>query len=122
MNPTQPTPEQLPANQVPEVPAAPMPEAPASGSFSASPVAPLPVTPTDPPSVAPPAAAPAPIQGATPTVAEDVDVIEKAWVDQADAEVKRTEGDPHAEEEAIEDLQVDYLDKRYDHKVNKPTE
>ena len=122
MNPTQPTPEQLSASQIPEVPAAPMPEAPVAAPSSAAPMAQLPVLPSDSPMASAVPAALTPIQGAAPVVAADVDVIEKEWVDHAEAEVKRTTGDPYAEEEAIEDLQVDYLKKRYDHTVDKTTE
>lgn len=122
MNPTQPTPEQLPTSQVPEVPAVPVSEAPSVAPASTAPVSQLPVLPIDPPVAADAPVVPAPIEGAAPVIAADVDVIEKEWVDHAEAEVKRTAGDPHAEEEAIEDLQIDYLKKRYDHTVDKATE
>lgn len=49
----------------------------------------------------------------TPLVAGDVDVIEPEWVDKAEAVVRAHQGDPYAEEEAIETLQEDYLKKRY---------
>lgn len=49
----------------------------------------------------------------SPMIADDVDVIEKEWVDLAQAEIKRTAGDPYAEEEAIEALQIQYLKQRY---------
>ncbi|HVE80827.1 MAG TPA: hypothetical protein VNA68_01670 [Candidatus Dormibacteraeota bacterium] len=55
-----------------------------------------------------------------PQLAEDVDVIEKEWVDQANKVVEQTKNDPYLEEEAIEELQVDYLKKRYGHEVKKP--
>src|SRR5258708_7165277 len=48
-----------------------------------------------------------------PALAGDVDVIEPEWVDKAEDVVKRTQGDPYREEEDIEDLQQDYLLKRY---------
>ena len=89
---------------------------------AAAPVVPLSALPTDLPVVAPAAATPVPIDGTAPVIAEDVDVIEKEWVDHAESEVKRTAGDPYAEEEAIEDLQIDYLKKRYDHTVDKTPE
>ena len=54
-----------------------------------------------------------------PPAAADQDVIEPEWVDQAEAVIARTAGDPHAEEEAVEALQVDYLAKRYGHQVKK---
>lgn len=78
-----------------------------------------------------PAAPPVPAPGATvrsntnpapgvgPGIADDVDLIEKEWVDQADKIVEQTKTDPYAEEEAIESLQIDYLKKRYGHDVKK---
>jgi hypothetical protein len=66
------------------------------------------------PAATPPAAPPA----ANPVVAADVDVIEPEWVEQAESVIEKTAGDPHAEEAAVEALQVDYLKKRYGHNVN----
>jgi hypothetical protein len=48
-----------------------------------------------------------------PGLAEDVDVIEKEWVDAAENIIVATAGDPHAQEEQQEVLQIDYLKKRY---------
>lgn len=56
----------------------------------------------------------------TPSTASDVDVIEPEWVDKAEHEIATHQGDPYGEEEAIEDLQQDYLDKRYGYKVSNP--
>ncbi len=116
------TPEQQPTVQVPEV--QPLPVAPevVSSAVSSDAAAPItvPAIPVMPaaPAVPVPGAA-APVQ-TTPAIADDVDVIEKEWVDQADKVVKSTSGDPYAEEEAVESLQVDYLKKRYGHDVKKP--
>ena len=63
---------------------------------------------------------PPPVAVANPAAAADQDVIETEWVDQAEATIAKTAGDPHAEEEAVEALQVDYLAKRYGHAVKKP--
>ena len=52
-----------------------------------------------------------------PAVAADVDVIEPEWVDKAEQAIKSSQGDPYVEEEAVEDLQRDYLKKRYGHDV-----
>ena len=54
-----------------------------------------------------------------PLIADDVDVIEKEWVDATEQIIERTVGDPHARDEAIEDLQIDYLKKRYGKDVKK---
>ncbi len=51
--------------------------------------------------------------GTSPVSAADVDVIEPEWVDKAEEVVRAHQGDPYAEEEAIEELQQDYLKKRY---------
>ncbi len=55
-----------------------------------------------------------------PVVAADEDLIEPEWVDKTEQVIAQTSGNPYAEEEAIEDLQIDYLQKRYGHQVKKP--
>lgn len=125
MNPSAPTPEQHLVTGIPEIPAVPeaQPQAPVQSAPAAMPTIPMSSVPTPAPApLADDVPVTAPILGAPPAVAEDVDVIEKEWVDQAEAAVKSTEGDPHAEEEAIEALQIDYLKKRYDHSVEKPAD
>ncbi len=49
----------------------------------------------------------------TPDTADDIDVIEKAWVDRAKQVIKDHKDDPRAQEEAFEHLQVEYHKKRY---------
>ena len=69
------------------------------------------------------AATPAPgVAPATqaPSIAGDVDVIEPEWVDKAEEVVRAHTGDPYGEEEAIEELQEDYLQKRYGLNVADP--
>lgn len=56
----------------------------------------------------------------TPVVAEDVDVIEPEWVSKAEEQVRMHAGDPYGEEEAIQELQEDYLQKRYGMNVADP--
>ena len=68
------------------------------------------------------AAAIAAVPGPSPTtpapvMAADVDVIEPEWVAKAESVVAEHQGDPYGEEEAIEKLQQDYLQKRYGHNV-----
>lgn len=67
-----------------------------------------------PPVVVPPVVDQNPIQ------AGDVDVIEPEWVDKAEAVMRQHQGDPYGEEEAIEELQEDYLQKRYGINVADP--
>lgn len=125
MNPqSTPTPEQQPVVPMVEVPQ--VPEATISSA---------PSTPTTPPTAQPTPvpvsvdavmaavdAGGAPIASSPqmgPAVAADVDVIEKEWVDKAEDIIAKTAGDPHAEEEAIEDLTIDYMKKRYDKDIAK---
>lgn len=58
----------------------------------------------DPSAVTPPAA---------PLTAADVDVIEPEWVKKAEKAVADNRDDPHAEEKAVEEVQIEYLKKRY---------
>lgn len=116
MNPqTTPQPEQQPVVPIAEIPIAPEVAVPTN-----APVIPAAIPANTPLNASAPlstavtnesvAVAPADIN---PTIAEDVDVIEKEWVDKAEAVIMKTAGDPHAEEEQIEDLQIDYMKKRY---------
>ena len=57
------------------------------------------------------------VDPATPLVADDVDVIEKEWVDKAKKIVSSTKEDPHAQEQQVSRLQADYLMKRYNKQI-----
>jgi len=48
-----------------------------------------------------------------PVVADDVDVIEKVWVQKAKSIVSQTKADPHQQEEEVSKLQTDYQLKRF---------
>ncbi|MBP9820144.1 hypothetical protein KBC79_05420 [Candidatus Woesebacteria bacterium] len=50
---------------------------------------------------------------ANPATAEDVDIVEKEWVDRAKQIVDQNRDDPHRQEQEVEKLQIDYLKKRY---------
>ena len=54
---------------------------------------------------------------AAPLIADDVDVIEKEWVDKAKKIVSSTNEDPHNQEKQVSELQADYLMKRYNKKI-----
>lgn len=54
-----------------------------------------------------------PTQTAGPLVAADEDVIEKEWVDKAKQIIDQTRDDPHLRSQRVNDLQRDYLQKRY---------
>ncbi len=124
--PAQPVPESQLVTEKPIIPAAGSPELQPSQNQGApaqtpqqsvqapagSPISQQPIAPGAPVQVPPPAH--------PPVASDDVDVIEKEWVDQAEKVIEQTKNDPHAEEEAVESLQIDYLKKRYGHDVSKP--
>lgn len=64
-------------------------------------------------------ALPAAPQGTVPAnddgqlLADDVDVIEKEWVEKAKKIVHETREDPYMQEKEVSKLQSDYLQKRY---------
>ncbi|MBC7943416.1 hypothetical protein H7X68_02885 [Candidatus Saccharibacteria bacterium] len=65
------------------------------------------------PVVADTPAADVPTVSDTPIVANDDDLIEKEWVEKAKKIVAATRDDPYKREEAVNQLQKDYLMKRY---------
>ncbi len=48
-----------------------------------------------------------------PELAEDVDLIEKEWVDKAKAIVNHTKDDPYNQNKEINKMKADYIKKRY---------
>lgn len=60
-----------------------------------------------------PVAQPAQPATNTPMVAADEDLIEKEWVDKAKEIIEQTRDDPHARTQKVNELQRDYLQKRY---------
>lgn len=48
-----------------------------------------------------------------PVQAAHNDVIEQEWVDRAKKIISSTRNDPHEQEKAISNLQIDYIKKRY---------
>jgi hypothetical protein len=112
-----PTPEQTPAPQLPELLRSPT--MPTPGSLPVVPsMAPINVAQAAALVAAAPTVSALPLPTA-PAVAANEDVIEPEWVDQAESLIAQTAGNPYAEEEAIEALQIDYLRKRYGHEVHK---
>ncbi len=53
-----------------------------------------------------------PVAG-SPLVAADADLIEKEWVDKAKEIIDQTRDDPHTRTRKVNELQRDYLQKRY---------
>lgn len=91
-------------------------------SSAAPPAMPMPVaTPQDSSAVLPAAD---PVQATddatTPQIADDVDLIEKEWVDKAKKIVNDTKHDPHEQEKQVSYLQADYLMKRYNKQIKVP--
>lgn len=48
-----------------------------------------------------------------PVLAEDVDLIEKEWVEKAKAIVNYTKDDPYRQNKEINKMKADYIKKRY---------
>ena len=61
-------------------------------------------------------------QANDPVVADDVDVIEKEWVDRAKQIINATADDPHRQETEINRLHQAYLQKRYGKTLKMPPE
>ena len=76
---------------------------------------PIQALPTAQPAAAPSISSAQP--AADPLIADDVDVIEKEWVDKAKKIVSATKEDPYQQEKEVSKLQADYLMKRYNKKV-----
>lgn len=79
---------------------------------------PVPLPPPVP--AAPPAATPSvgPATGSPATAADD-DLIEKEWVDKAKQIISETRQDPYMQEQQVNKLQADYLQKRYGKTINE---
>lgn len=69
-------------------------------------------TPAPLPPSAPPIAA-ATVTTSAPSVADDIDLIEKEWVDKAKAIVLQTRNDPHNQNKEMNRFKADYMKKRY---------
>jgi hypothetical protein len=53
------------------------------------------------------------VQIDVPEVANDIDLIEKEWVQKAKAIVQSTQGDPYLQNKQINRMKVEYIKKRY---------
>jgi hypothetical protein len=61
-----------------------------------------------------PSSSSVPIQdGATGGIADDVDLIEKEWVDKAKAIVEATQDDPRKQKSEISKVKAEYIQKRF---------
>lgn len=71
-----------------------------------------PVTPVADPAVQ---ASPDPLSA--PGIADDVDLIEKEWVERAKQIVEQTKHDPYKQNEEMTRMKTDYLKKRYNRDI-----
>lgn len=58
-------------------------------------------------------------RGEKKIVAGDKDVIESEWVNRAEKIIKEDKNNPYKEEEDAEDLQIEYLEKRFKKQIPK---
>lgn len=104
--------EEVASTQSPE--SAPRQEQAASGGDVSAQTAPaLPVSNLPQPIAKPADDSASDDKPAGPSVADDVDVIEKVWVDKSKSIVKETRDDPYEQERQVSGLQADYQKKRY---------
>lgn len=61
-----------------------------------------------------------PAHAANPLVADDVDVIEKEWVEKAKDIVSKTKNDPHLQSVQLTSFKHDYMKKRYGKEIKIP--
>jgi len=52
-----------------------------------------------------------------PADADDTDLIEREWVDKAKAIVEHTKADPHLQNQEINKMKADYIQKRYNRQI-----
>lgn len=62
------------------------------------------------------------VQIDVPETADDIDLIEKAWVAKAKEIVNRTQGDPFVQNKELNRMKVDYIKKRYDKDIKSSEE
>ncbi|MEI6237462.1 MAG: hypothetical protein WCP03_02575 [Candidatus Saccharibacteria bacterium] len=58
----------------------------------------------------------------SPIIADDVDVIEKEWVQKAKEIVTQTKDDPHKQSVELTKFKHDYMNKRYGKDIKLPDE
>ncbi len=58
----------------------------------------------------------------SPQIADDVDLIEKEWVEKAKEIVDKTKENPYLQNKAISEIKADYIKKRYNKDLAKSEE
>ncbi len=89
------------SQQQPSLPAVPVPESVAAASQNSQPQS---VAPAGPPAAA---------ADSLPELADDGDLIEKEWVQQAKHIMHATAHDPYEQSKQFSSLRADYMQKRY---------
>jgi hypothetical protein len=72
-----------------------------------------------------PPASPVPSPSLTtpaPQIADDIDLIEKEWVEKAKEIVDKTKENPYLQNKAISEIKADYIKKRYNKELAKSEE
>lgn len=62
------------------------------------------------------------VVGTSPQIADDVDLIEKEWVEKAKEIVEKTKDNPYLQNKAISQIKSDYIKKRYNKDLAKSDE
>ncbi len=60
--------------------------------------------------------------GQSPQIADDIDLIEKEWVEKAKEIVSKTKENPYLQNKAISEIKADYIKKRYNKDLAKSEE
>ncbi len=58
----------------------------------------------------------------SPQIADDIDLIEKEWVEKAKEIVDKTKENPYLQNKAISEIKADYIKKRYNKDLAKSEE
>lgn len=111
-----PKPEAVPhqaeqASRAAELPGSSLPSVPPVPPVSSAPVDPATLAGTTPDPI--PAVRASTPTAVTPDMADDIDLIEKEWVDKAKAIVEHTREDPHQQNKQLNEFKADYMKKRY---------
>lgn len=59
------------------------------------------------------------LASSSPQIADDVDLIEKEWVEKAKEIVEKTKENPYLQNKAIGEIKADYIRKRYNKELAK---
>ena len=62
---------------------------------------------------------PTTLVGSSPQIADDIDLIEKEWVEKAKEIVNKTKQNPYLQNKAKSEFKADYIKKRYNKDVVK---